>query len=495
MFALIHKVWFVLATAAMSLRCLIVRLFMYFRYWSCFRKYKRLNIISVLVVGFAMCFLNGAFRTFGNMQPYLVSYVRARSHPSSLRYTQSTYLSSCQYASQGLGLLLGGIIEKFVGLRLTLLIGGVLSCFGLLVSFFAIKYSFWLLMLFYGVLFGIGHGVLYMVAIVGVAQWIPRWAGVGVAIVTSGNGFSILAFSSLQTFFINPADHSPDQALDDNNPDEKYFSQSDIIDKVPYIFLLHDIIVVIFVAIFAIFIANPIPGKENKEVQSEASPIENNVKPLQMLNTVDFYIQLYAVIAGVIVLGMISSLYKTYGLEVLQASDHFLTSVGIAAGFTNLLGRYVFGLLADFVDYRFSYTLSNAIITVFLFTLPITALGYSSMYFVWICVIIMANGGSFGTLSSVSVLKAFGKKYFNYNQPIVLTTGQLVGSFLYGFISEYSIGSFGWLYTFLFLGGLSALQLIGVIFLSKNVRAASKKYQASIFTMGCIPHEDNLDLM
>jgi hypothetical protein len=65
-------------------------------------------------------------------------------------------------------------------------------------------------------------------------KWVPKWKGFVNGIVTSGFSFGSLVFNFVQTGFVNPDDLLPE--TDKNG--EEYFTDTDLIRRVPYLFLL-----------------------------------------------------------------------------------------------------------------------------------------------------------------------------------------------------------------------------------------------------------------
>ena len=179
-------------------------------------------------------------------------------------------------------------------------------------------------------------------------QWLPNRAGVGIGFCTSGVGFSGLVFSSIQTAFINTSNESPNVSPYDSNPDEKYFSQSNIIEKVPYIFLIQGVISLVLLSVISLFLVNTTDSKTSKETPELSN--QSNAKPLTLLTESNCYLQLTLIVLNTVTWTIISSLYKTYGLEVLNVSDFFLTSLGIVSGIFNFFGRLLFGFIADCTD-------------------------------------------------------------------------------------------------------------------------------------------------
>ena len=273
-------------------------------HFKCLEKLRKLQIVLILLSGFCIYCLIGSIYTFGNIQPYLVSYVRKKSHPSDLRYTESTFLFSCQYAVHGLGMAVGCLIEKKLGIRLSVIIGGIVSSSGLLLSFIFVRFSFWLLVISFGAMYSVGIGMVYTPTLICTMKWVPNKTGIAVGLVMSGIGISSLMFSAIQTGFINTFDKFPDESPYEDKTGEKYFSQSDIIAKMPFVFLVECIIFIIVFLFSTIFLTEPPTNTTSTEKQDKLKIkdgiILNICSILQhlkvMMTTVDFYLQSAAII-------------------------------------------------------------------------------------------------------------------------------------------------------------------------------------------------------
>ena len=60
----------------------------------------------------------------GNLTPYVTSYIRAYSSPSSLTYGQSVWIFALGIGFQGATMFLGDFLFKKLGPKLSTLIGG-----------------------------------------------------------------------------------------------------------------------------------------------------------------------------------------------------------------------------------------------------------------------------------------------------------------------------------------------------------------------------------
>lgn len=451
-------------------------------------KHRKSYVICLLITAFILNALVGSIYTYGNIQPYLVSYIRQKSLPSSLRYTKSTYLYSSQYAGFAVGIALGGFSDTMLGARMSILLGGTLSSLGMFISYFTIQYSFWLLFISFGFMYSVGVGMIYFVNIASASKWVHQRIGVAVGFVIGGVALGSLSFGSLQTAFINRHNDFPDNKPYETNSNERYFTQTDLIERVPLIFLIQGVIFMLVTFISLPFIANPLVHGSTAEQNTTLT--EKVIKFLRRLKTVImnmlcswlFYLQWSVALLNILVFGVIASLYKTYGIEELKLSDYFLTALGaVASGVFSFIGRILFGILADKLGYKTAYVLQSGFMAIFFLTVYVTSLGYPIMYFVWVCGMFLCYGGHC-TLVTIAVLKGFGSKDFNIHNAMIVTTSQIIASFLYGIVSDFSVDYLGWSGTFLLLGCLAIVQTCLIVLFrettlsDRTTAAAQTKY-------------------
>ena len=189
---------------------------------------------------------------------------------------------------------------------------------GAATSYYTIKYSFWLFVLTFGLLSGLGIGVSYVSPIACAMKWLPKWKGLVSGVVVAGMGLSPLVFNAIQTGYINPLNEAPNYSPYSSNPDEKYFVQKHVLEKVPEFFLVLGICYAAICVISSICIANPYPtetlsdtsndienDKEtaliNTQKTNSNSPEVVHLSPLQMLKTFNFYLLLFMFTVGIII--------------------------------------------------------------------------------------------------------------------------------------------------------------------------------------------------
>ena len=225
-----------------------------------------IRAIFVVIGGFLVHFTLGTIYTFGNMAPYIVSYIRNQSHPEDLEDATSTWIFACALMGQGGAMFFGGWLVNKIGPRFTTLLGSWIMSAGVALSFFAIKVSFWLLLVTYGVLFGVGVGVAYIGPLTSAMKWMPKWKGLASGIVVAGFGLGALGFNALQTVYINPHNVAPHP--DPDRPEQKYFTDPDLLERVPWTFIIMGGTYAVMQLIGSLVITEPPPDYGSKDEPS-----------------------------------------------------------------------------------------------------------------------------------------------------------------------------------------------------------------------------------
>ncbi|XP_077988245.1 apicoplast pyruvate carrier 1-like [Glandiceps talaboti] len=175
--------------------------------------------------------------TFGQLGPYLTSYIRERSKPADLTYGDIKLLFAVAHGVQALLMPWAGLSEWYFGAKGTALIGALILTIGVMCTYLTIQISFNLVVLTSGAIFGIGLGLAYIPPWLCVVRWFPARKGFVTGIVVAGYAFGAFLFGVVEKFFINPSNLPPDKP-DPNDPYTKYYSQDEILDQVPYTYLL-----------------------------------------------------------------------------------------------------------------------------------------------------------------------------------------------------------------------------------------------------------------
>ncbi|XP_013778885.1 uncharacterized protein LOC106463408 [Limulus polyphemus] len=151
----------------------------------------------------------GTFYTFGNMNTYMMSYIKSRVD-ESVSYSQSVWINSVMLLGQGLMMPLGGVLEHRYGARITCFIGCLIFSGCIAFSTFAIKSGFVATAAVYGFLSSCGLGFAYVAPLANGMKWFPHRKGLVNGIVVGGFGLGALIFNQIQTGFLNPENKSPE---------------------------------------------------------------------------------------------------------------------------------------------------------------------------------------------------------------------------------------------------------------------------------------------
>ncbi len=414
----------------------------------------------------------GSIYTFGNMAPYIVSYVRNQSHPENMKQETTTWTISAAAIGQGGAMIVGGAILQKLGPRWTTLAGGWVMSLGVFLSYLTIKVSFWLFLVSYGLIYGAGVGIAYIGPLTTVMRWMPKWKGVANGVVLAGFGLSALIFNLVQTIYVNP--HNIDPVINPNG--EKYFVDSDLLQRIPKLFLILGGVFASMQLVGSLLLVYP-PGQHtntdqsyiriNTKEETDNSSISsskgtdwsNNSKfpkqgimdqsaseektllpekltvksetdddsmgPKQVLLTGKFYIMFCMFLANGLGVTFVSSLYKFIGQEFIN-DDHFLAVVGSVASVCNCVGRITWGLIADTSSFSTTLVILTSTITAFMLTVEVTPFGGKSMFLIWICAIFFCIGGNYSIFPAATG-KVFGLRYVSLNYGILFISQLIAG--------------------------------------------------------------------
>ncbi|XP_070558350.1 apicoplast pyruvate carrier 1-like isoform X2 [Ptychodera flava] len=430
----------------------------------------------VAVVGGILINLSiGIYTTFGNLSPYLTSYIRKRSKPSNLTYEMATWIFTSGGIMQAICVYLGGLLDNKFGARLTVFIGSTILSAGVLLTYFSIKYSFYLVIITYGVMIGIGGSFAYGTVITCGMRWFPQHKGIVSGLVATGIGGSSLLFNQLQTAYINPKNLLPTET-----PAGKYFDQKEILDRTPTCFLFLGGCCIVLQLIGTLFMVDP-PESEilslNRESTSERLHIVskgdekdsrssgNNLKPSAVVRTRAFWTLWFTFALNMVTDVLVSSMYKVFGQNFIL-DDHFLALVGSIASVLGCLCRVVWGYLGDRFSFRAAMLFLCTNTVVLMVTFILTREAGKAMFAIWVCAIQSTFVGQF-VLFPMAAARSFGEENAGPNYGILFTsvlasivTETLVVYFLFQHI--------GWIGLFNFCAGCSLVG--GILTFTFNVK-------------------------
>jgi MFS family permease len=316
-----------------------------------------------IVIGGVILHLTlGTLYCFGNIQTYLVSYMRAHAADSAdLRKSDSTWIFTLATTGQAIAMFFGGRLEQKIGPRWTVLLGGWITSGAVALTALTCSVSKWLVFLTYGLLFGIGVGLCYTAPFVCAMRWMPHRSGVVSGFVVAGFGGGAAIFDQVQTLFVNPHNIKP-EIFGGNT--EKLFHPHDV-DRVPYMFLLLACIYAVMQLVAAMMMSNPptnpyqrfddritsLMPATSEEKLAAVEPTAPELPTTLAVKTRQFWTMWFGFCLNAFNIVFLSTLYKAFG-ETFIEDDHFLTWVGTFASIFNALGRICWGQIGDWVSFR-----------------------------------------------------------------------------------------------------------------------------------------------
>eukprot|EP00731_Ephydatia_muelleri_P022628 Em0015g211a len=417
----------------------------------------RVRTLLVLFGGFIVHFSLGTLFAYGNLAPYIASYIRNASHPHTITTGTTSLLYSVAVVGQGLSMVLGGWLDRRIGPRLTTIAGSLIMSGGVMLSYFAIRVSFWFLLFTYGAMFGLGLGLAYVGPLACAIRWLPRWKGFSNGLILSGFGLGAV-FAFLQTIYINPHNYPPEE-------EEGYFTHPDVLSRIPSSFLVFGGVHLVTLMSGALLLSNP-PAKGRSRPRPR---INNSIEPTSSIDSTlqgspppppSFGVQsveddepgahlsvskeyntstsggggggggglletegqkMYGtsswtpnVITSLTPRQMVSTRGFCYLWLLLACAgtavtavvtlykyfgqrfikdDHFLATMGSTSAICNSAGSLILGAFADKFNYKAGLVCMTAVMSALLLTVYASVAAGKGMFFVWVCGLFFCVGG------------------------------------------------------------------------------------------------------
>ncbi|CAD6186860.1 unnamed protein product [Caenorhabditis auriculariae] len=418
--------------------------------------------LIVVLTGAVLIHLTiGTYHTFGNMLPYMASYMRTYTDPT-VRLEHMMWIPTFQGCFP-FAMVIGGIVASKLGPRTASFIGCALATFGVGFSAYAIRHSFLLFFLSYGMIYGIGMGIAYVTAVATVINWAPDKIGLVSGIVAAGFGLSSSIFAPIQTMLVNPKNLPATK--------EGYFVQEELLQRVPDVFLSLAFIYGLMQLIAVIVVCDP-PEKETEiEASSsvrrrslsrgssdsdddvfsrnpEARTAEEivSLSPKEMLSSSTFYFLFISLFCCSFYANMFYNLYKTFGETFIE--DDFFFAVAFSVGsVANAAARIGWGYLTDRTSFQVSLSTATCLASVFLLTMPLTRDLGRFFYFLWLVGTFICMGATHALYITATV-KCFGTRHKAKNYGYLIFSTTLSGVLLAA-VSQYYLQVIG--YTWLFV--------------------------------------------
>ena len=344
------------------------------------------------------------------------------------------------------GGLLGAQLSKRTSHRIALVIAGVLTAAGFILTSILNNVSVVALYITYGVMAGLGIGIAYNVVIATISAWFPDKKGLCSGCLMMGFGASALIIGNVADAMF----------------------KSEIGWRLTYSALGIAIFVVLILAAFLI----KLPGAD---VFFPQSAVGNNVKgndagqqdftSVQMLCRASFWMAFICISFLAAVCSSVISFAKDMALSVNAPEALAVTLVGVLS-VCNGIGRILTGAVFDVIGRRKTMLCAN-ILTICAASVTLLAVTVNSLP---LCIAgLCLTGMSYGscpTITAAFTSSFFGMKYFSNNMAIMTFT-VMIGSFIATASTKVLEATGGYTATFIMLLSLTFVALVLNLFIRK----------------------------
>jgi OFA family oxalate/formate antiporter-like MFS transporter len=346
----------------------------------------------------------------------------------------TVYVFGISLIAFAITMIQAGAIVKKIGPQKTVLVGMIVIAIGVFGSAFVTNLLG--LMITYGLLFGLGIGIAYVVPIAVANAWFPDKKGLITGLAVAGFGAGSFIFNYLIRFFA--------------------------IINIPVMFILLGIFYVAFLLIGSLFMYKPPEGFkpegwEPAMVESELVT-DKEWKRGDMIKTPQFWFMWAAyflsAMVGLMLIGTYGSFAESDPAYIINNPDIFVLAGSIGALF-NGLGRITWGRLADAINFRRAMLIMMLLQAASLFIYFTTSFSIA-LYFVFTWIIMFCFGGNL-SLFPTAVSDMYGVKNVADNYGILFTAYGVAGFIGAVAVNQIVLLFGGYLTLYIFLGILSVI--------------------------------------
>ncbi|XP_059171583.1 uncharacterized protein LOC131952776 [Physella acuta] len=436
---------------------------------------------------------------YGNLSAYIDSYYISKLGPDGHSVGSLWMLAIIGFGTN-LSFVFSGMLSKKIGPWLTSAVTMGVFNFALFMSFFTIQHSFWLLHVTLGALCGLCTGAGYSMMLYFPVLWASEKVAFVSSLVLASSGVGSIIINQVITLYINPENDEPNLSLGQSH----YFNQDDIIERVPYVFLVIGGLSSAFHVISLLLLRNPVSPnttttklkeanldeKTTCEVnlnnyssisQDQSKPDqqgsdmlqvkqEPHIFPWKTLKSVNFYLITFATTLMMSAFLAESNYYKQFGLLYIT-DDHFLTNLSVAVSvvvtvcricvFSYVLEKFSYNTVSIFV------TASQAIVVVFWYFTP--TIDKWLYFFTYILIQAIQSGSMI--LFPLITLRVFGPEDYVVNYGLVLLMGSVI-LLLTPFLMQLILLKFGWFWVFFSISLTSVAALVMCALLPRDTAHA-----------------------
>lgn len=328
----------------------------------------------------------------------------------------------------GIGAVIGGALTDRFNSRYVAWAGTLLWAAGNIITGTYAQQGLMWLMLGYGVVGGIGVGMVYVACVSFVIRWYPNRRGFAAGFATLGFGLGAVVYNiairSLRDYnqIAQSASNFREQQAAAFAAHAPFYAHAYAlplaqVETLKVIFIQSGIAFAVIGTLFSFFLIAPKAGEVSVEDLPEIAPAEMLAQPQFYVLWVMLFLN---VVAGIIVLGNgVSIMQELTGLPGAQIAIWF----GVLSLF-NAMGRVFFGTLSDRYGRRLPFAVVFVLQAIAFFTLAaahdIRSVG------VILGVVLLCYGGGFA-IAAAAASDYFGLRWFSSNFGMLLTSWGCAG--------------------------------------------------------------------
>ena len=226
----------------------------------------------------------------------------------------------------------------------------------------------WMVAATYGFVSAFGQNIALIPTLTTSMKWFPKQKGVTMGIVVGGFGGGAFVFNTIQTAILNPDNVSP--AI--SGPDQGYFTDADLLERVPGLLLILGGIYLILGMIACLLITQP-PDDWLHENADDEKEVQEYVTPLEAFKRKELYLLWITRLSVVLISNFVSGFYKAFG-QTFIFDDQFLGIIGAVTSVFNCTGRLFYGMIMDKTSYKVSMSVEACLLILLISTFYLTSL-------------------------------------------------------------------------------------------------------------------------
>lgn len=191
-------------------------------------------------------------------------------------------------------------------------------------------------------------------------QWFPAHKGTFASIAVAGYGFGSVIWNPVETAFVNPGNEEAEYPDGDTSGD-KYFTDEELLARVPYLFLLIGGTIGVMQIISILAIRDPTDDEERELLGNMTIIMEDlvekedkslhSVKPKGAVKTWAFWTIYISFFSMNLLTLFISNYQKAFGLQYID-DDKFLSLASTLQNVMNGASRIFWGIIYDRFGYK-----------------------------------------------------------------------------------------------------------------------------------------------